>query len=115
MTRLEKLQADIAEFCKERDWDQFHNNKDLCIGLVTEAAEVLDLLRFKTPEQCAGRITVSDAFRDELGDVMFFLLRIAERNGLDLIECTTDKLDKTRIKYPIEIAKGSNQKYTEFK
>lgn len=112
MDDIKYLQALIAEFCAERDWDQFHTNKDLTIGVVTEAAELLDLLRFKTDVQCAN-IAHSEKFKDELGDIMFFMLRLAQRNGIDLLKATKDKLAKTKLKYPVSTSYGSNKKYDE--
>ena len=78
----------VRRFCEERDWDQFHNPKDLAIGISTEASELLELFRFKTPEECAEMLSSEkgEDVRDELSDVFYFgravrrvLLRIALR------------------------------------
>jgi NTP pyrophosphatase (non-canonical NTP hydrolase) len=104
----------IRKFCTERDWDQFHNPKDLAIGISTEANELLDLFRFQSAQQ------VNDLMQDpqtltlvqeELADVLFFVLRFAQMNGIDLQQSLVDKLAKSAVKYPIEQAKGNNQKY----
>ncbi len=112
MDDIRYTQALIALFCEERDWDQFHTNKELVIGLVTEASELLQLTRFKSDLECVN-LASSVEFRDEIGDVMFFLLRLCQRNGIDLLQVTKNKLEKTKIKYPVDKHKGSNKKYNE--
>ncbi len=115
-TALEDLKRKVKEFCEERDWDQFHNPKDLAIGISTEANELLDIFRFKSIEQM--EIMMEDDrkrkhMEDELGDVFFFLLRFAQRNGFDLSTCLRNKMEKNDEKYPVEKIKGKNLKYTE--
>ena len=114
---MEDLLRDVQKFCEERDWDQFHGPKDLAIGLVTEASELLELFRFLADEEALQRLQNSDSFKeqvsDELADVLFFLLRFAERQNINLQEALYQKLNKNQKKYPIEKAKGSNKKYTE--
>ena len=117
MSDLKKMTADVQKFCEERDWDQFHTFKDVAIGLVTESAELLDLFRFKSEEQCRA-IMKDDSKReevsDELADILFFILRFAQRGGIDLNQALASKLEKNRAKYPVEKARGSNKKYDEF-
>lgn len=113
---FESLQTQIRNFCEERDWDQFHGPKDLAIGLVTEASELLELFRFldqseseRLVKDASGRIKLGE----ELADVMFFLLRFADRFDFDLLEVSEKKLAKNAQKYPVEKSRGSNKKYTE--
>lgn len=113
---LDALTSNVKRFCDERDWDQFHQPKDLAIGLVTESAELLDLFRFKTEVQCREIIAESgsrEKVSDELADILFFVLRFAERTGISLSEALETKLEKNRKKYPVETARGSNKKYNE--
>ncbi len=112
MRSLEEMQKAIADFCRERDWDQFHNGKDLAIGISTEANELLDLFRFKTPEEALA--AHPEEIKEEIADIFFFLLRFAERNHIDLDEALREKMEKNSRKYPVEKAKGSNKKYNEF-
>lgn len=112
MRSLEEMQKAIADFCTERDWDQFHNGKDLAIGISTEANELLDLFRFKSPEEALE--SHPEEIREEIADIFFFLLRFAERNNIDLDEALREKMEKNSRKYPVEKAKGSNKKYNEF-
>lgn len=106
----------ITQFCEERDWDQFHGPKDLAIGLVTEASELLEIFRFQSEEQSKSLLTSAEAresISDELADVYFFLLRFAGRNGFDLDKALRKKMAKNAKKYPVEKSRGSNKKYTE--
>ncbi len=113
---LQDMTQKVQDFCKERDWDQYHNPKDLAIGISTEAGELLDIFRFKSVEQ--SREAFEDAatrehIGEEMADVLFFLLRLAQKNDMDLAECLDDKLRKNAEKYPVSEAKGKNLKYTE--
>lgn len=116
-TTLAELKAKVQSFCEERDWDQFHDPKELAIGLITEAAELLEHFRFHSPEQVAARLAdpkAREEIEDETADILFFVLRFSQRNGVDLATALARKLDKNARKYPVELAKGSNRKYTEF-
>ena len=113
---IQKLKNQIQTFCQERDWDQFHNPKDLAIGMSTEANELLDIFRFKSDAQMTEMLrdgTTRTHIKEELADVLFFVLRFAQMNGLDLEECLEEKLHKNGLKYPVETSRGRNLKYTE--
>jgi NTP pyrophosphatase (non-canonical NTP hydrolase) len=117
-SELAGLSAMIKTFCDERDWDQFHSPKEISIAMTIEAAELLDLFRFKSDEQIRGVLTAPDSrekVQDELADVFYWLLRFAEREQIDLAEALRAKMKKNAAKYPVEKAKGNNQKYTEYK
>lgn len=102
----------VVEFCTERDWDRFHNPKDLAIGISTEAGELLDLFRFKDLDEC-DRIKSSSEVSDELADVLFFVIRFAHVCDIDLAEALSSKIGKNALKYPVDRSKGSNKKYDE--
>ena len=77
-TTIYDLEQKIKLFCEERDWDQFHNPKDLAIGISTEANELLDIFRFKTNEQMVKMFqdsVIKVNIEDEIADVLFFILR----------------------------------------
>ena len=115
-TTIEQLKNMVKSFCEERDWDQFHNPKDLAIGVSTEAAELLEIFRFKSKEQIneiLKDIKKREAVGEELADVLYFLLRFCQMNGFDLSEEFAKKTKKNEEKYPVDKAKGSNKKYTE--
>lgn len=106
----------VQEFCEARDWDQFHNPKDLAIGISTEANELLDIFRFKSERQMKELFQDEGSrehIEEEVADTFFFLLRFAQMNGLDLCQCVQDKLQKNNLKYPVDKIKGKNLKYTE--
>ncbi len=114
---IKELKEKIRVFCEERNWDQFHNAKDLAIGIVTEAAELLDHFRFKSKEET--EVIMEDLEKnakiaEELADTLYFVLRISQKYGIDLSEAFNKKMLKNEEKYPVEKAKGSNKKYTEY-
>ena len=107
----------VRRFCEERDWDQYHNPKDLAVGMVTEGSELLEIFRFKTPEE--SRELLSDPkrleeIRDELSDVFYFVLRFAQMNDIDLFSALEDKIAKNDAKYPADKVRGCNRKYDEY-
>lgn len=80
------LKEKVKSFCEDRDWDQFHNPKDLAIGIITEPSELLEHFRFKSEKEVA-KILNSDKRKEiteELADIMFFVLRFAQRYDVDL-------------------------------
>lgn len=116
-TNIQELKNKIKEFCEERDWDQYHNAKDLAIGIVTEASELLEHFRFKSENQIKEMLSSPEKRKhisEELADALYFLLRLAEKYNIDLSTALNEKMKKNKEKYPIEKAKGSNKKYTEF-
>lgn len=111
---LRRLQEKVQAFCEERDWDQFHGAKDLAIGAVTEASELLEIFRFQNDEQCAQILrdpAAREAIGDELADVLFFLLRFAARFDFDLPTALHRKIEKNANKYPADKSRGRNLKY----
>lgn len=113
---IEELTELVRKFCEERDWDQFHNPKDLAIGISTEANELLDIFRFQREEDIKN-IFEDDQRRthveEEIADVFFFVLRFAQMNQIDLASALKSKMMKNAKKYSVEKAKGKNLKYTQ--
>ena len=115
--KIHELKELIKKFCDERDWDQFHNAKDLAIALSIEASELLEIFRWKNPEEVKELFENKDKkedISDEMADVLYFLIRMAQRYNIDLSEALEKKMEKNNKKYPIDKAKGSNKKYNEF-
>ena len=111
---LEHLQAMICEFSEERDWDQFHNPKDLSISIVLESTEVLEHFQWKNHEEMSKHSTdKKDDIGEELADVLSYLLLLANKLNINLADAYKDKMKKNRAKYPIEKSKGNHKKYTE--
>lgn len=115
-TNLLELKNLIERFCAERDWDQFHAPKELAIGLSTEAAELLELFRFKSESEIEilmQQEPFREKVRQELADAFFFVLRFAQKSKIDLSCALRSKMEINAAKYPVETAKGSNKKYGE--
>lgn len=101
---LPLLQQRLRDFAAERDWPPFHTPKNLAMALVVEAAELVEIFQWLTPEQSA-RVAQDDAatrehLGDELADVLLYLLQIADRTGIDLEQAVARKLAKNALKYP---------------
>ena len=108
MSDIKNLQQQIVQFSEERDWDQFHNGKDLAIGLSIEASELLEAFLWKNPED----VNV-EKVKEELADVFNYALQIATKYDLDVKQIVEEKLAKNAAKYPVEKAKGVATKYDE--
>jgi NTP pyrophosphatase (non-canonical NTP hydrolase) len=118
LVRVAELKQLVKRFGEERDWDQFHNAKDLAIGIVTEASELLEVFRFKSEKEVEELFKFQDSaqkIRDELADVLYFAFRLAQKYDIDISNSLREKIEQNAKKYPIEKSKGSNKKYTELK
>jgi NTP pyrophosphatase (non-canonical NTP hydrolase) len=115
-TGVAELKEMVKRFSEERDWDQFHNAKDLAIGIVTEASELLDTFRFKSEKEVTDSFKdekTAKSIRDELADVLYFAFRLAQRYNIDISQSLGEKIKDNAKRYPVEKARGSNKKYTE--
>lgn len=113
---IQELKDKIQNFCEERDWDQFHNPKDLAIGISTEANELLDIFRFASDKDMQDILNDSEKrehIGEELADTLFFILRFAQMNEIDLSSSLDNKIKKNNEKYPVDKIRGLNKKYTE--
>lgn len=115
-TTILELKEKIRKFCEERDWDKFHGAKNLAEALIIEAAELLEHFRWKTDkdvEELFSDAKKKEDISDEVADVLYFLLRLAQKYKIDISEALERKLAKNNIKYPVEKFKGSSKKYSE--
>lgn len=108
MSDLEELRQAIVKFTQERDWDQFHNGKDLALALSIEAAELNEAFLWKD----ASEVNV-EKVKEELADVLNYAIQIADKYNLDIKQIVLDKLQKNAEKYPIDKAYGCAKKYNE--
>ena len=111
---LKALTDRILTFRRERDWEKFHNVKDMVISLSLEAAELLELTQWKNGEELdAYLVERRDAVEHELSDVLYWTLLIACDLEIDLGEAFVRKMRLNEGKYPADKAHGSSRKYTE--
>jgi NTP pyrophosphatase (non-canonical NTP hydrolase) len=108
MKDTEELIQALLAFRNDRDWEQFHNPKDLALALSIEAGELLENFLWKRAED-ANREKV----KEELADVFAYALLLAEKYGFDVRDIVLEKIQKNALKYPVEKAKGSAQKYSD--
>src|SRR5258708_10555298 len=113
MNTLTDLRDALRKFAAEREWDQFHTPKNLAIALSVEAAELLEHFQWLTPEG-SQHLTTDNVheIRSQMADVLLYLVRLADRFGVDLAAGAFDKIAINAKKYPGALAKGSAQKYT---
>lgn len=108
MSDLEDLKQEIVQFTQERDWDQFHNGKDLALALSIEVAELNEAFLWKD----AKDVNV-DKVKEELADIFNYAILMADKYNLDIKQIVLDKLRRNAEKYPVEKAYGSAKKYNE--
>ncbi len=111
---LAELAVRLREFADERDWDQFHSPKNLAMALSVEASELMEHFQWLTEEQSSALTPEKrQQVCEEIGDVLIYLTRLADKLGIDLVEVAFEKLEVNRIKYPADKVRGSAKKYTE--
>ncbi len=109
---LEHLRVRLAAFAAERDWDQFHNPKNLAMALAGEAGELLEHFQWLTFDEAANLPPATkDAVALECADVLLFLLRLADKLDIDLAAAAQKKLELNALKYPVEKSRGVATKY----
>ncbi len=112
---MDEMTKRIVEFVKARDWEQFHNPKDVAISLSLEAAEVLEHFQWKSPEEIKAYIESNkDDIADEMVDVLYWVLLMSYYFKVDLHEAFERKMTENDKKYPVEKAKGKHSKYTAY-
>ena len=110
--RLEALRAQLRAFVSERDWDQFHNPKNLAMALVAEAGELVEHFQWLTPDQSENLAPQARAEVElEIADVLLFLLRLCDRLDIDPLQAAERKLALNALRYPVDRARGKATKY----
>ncbi|PCJ31493.1 MAG: nucleotide pyrophosphohydrolase [Gammaproteobacteria bacterium] len=106
----------LIEFRHQRDWEQFHNPKDLAISLSIEASELLEWFQWKTDEEVQVRLRSDKRveLEDEIADVAAYLSYLCHDIGVDINKVLAAKIDKNALKYPVEKVKGRSDKYNEY-
>ena len=110
---MEELKLQIKEFIRARDWEQYHAPKNLAMALSVEAAEIVEIFQWKKADESLSPAK-QEHLRQEIGDVLVYLLELADKFEIDIIEAAKDKMLLNGKKYPVEKAKGKADKYTEY-
>jgi len=108
MSDNEEIIASLKQFRNERDWEQFHNPKDLAIALSIEANELLELFLWKNSDDAN-----KEKIKEELADVFAFAFLLADKYQYDVKEIVLGKIKKNGEKYPVNKSKGTAKKYDE--
>lgn len=111
-----KLNQDIEQFVKERDWEQFHSVKNLTMALNVESAELMEIFQWLSEEKSNNVKSdpkILAKVEDEVADVFVYLMRILNKTEIDLEKAVRNKMKKNADKYPVELSKGNSKKYDE--
>jgi NTP pyrophosphatase (non-canonical NTP hydrolase) len=111
MNDIQEITQALIEFRNERDWEQFHNSKDLSLAIMLEAAELNESFLWKSESEIE-KVDVAK-IKEELADVFAFAFLLAEKHNLSVKEIVLDKIRKNSLKYPVNKAKGTAKKYNE--
>ena len=111
---LESIKLRLREFAKERDWDQFHSPKNFSMALIVECAELVEHFQWLTDEQ-SKRLPEDtlDEVSLEMADIMIYLIRLADKLDVNLLEAVDRKIELNAEKYPVDKSKGLATKYNK--
>ena len=112
-TSIHQLKEKVRKFCEDRNWDRYHNAKDLAIGIITESSELLEHFRFKNKEESEKLLKNPRARRkicEELVDVLHTILRFAQIYDIDLSAELGRKMKKNERKYPLSSVRRARKK-----
>jgi dCTP diphosphatase len=109
------LRDTLRKFVADRDWDKFHSPKNLAMALSVEASELVEHFQWLTEEQ-SRRLAPEKLVevRDEMADVLVYLVRLADKLDVDLLDAAAKKIEKNALKYPAEKVRGSMKKYSDY-
>ena len=113
---IASLTERLIEFRDARDWRQFHSLKDLILSLNLEASELLELAQWQKDDDFEAAMrepAKKEALAEECADVLLYLLLIADKSGIDLLQAASAKIDKNAERYPVEKSRGNARKYTD--
>ncbi len=112
---IDELRRQVADFAAERDWEKFHTPKNLVMALAGEVGELMEIFQWLSPAESAAVMAdpvLATSVRDEVADVLAYLLRLSDVLGVDLAQALTEKMAKNAVKYPADAARGVATKYT---
>lgn len=108
MKENEEIIEALLKFRNERDWEQFHNPKDLALAINVEAGELLELFLWKNADEAN-----TEKVKEELADIFSFAFLLADKYQFNVKDIVLEKIHKNAEKYPVEKAKGTAKKYNE--
>lgn len=111
MGEFKELAEELVKFRDARDWEQFHNAKNLAIAIAIEAAELNELFLWKNDQE--SELVDKDRIKEELADVFAFSILLAEKHGFDVKEIVLEKIKRNNEKYPVSKSKGNATKYNK--
>ena len=110
---MEKLKKEIKEFIRVRNWEQFHSPKNLAMALSVEASEVVEIFQWKETNDLLSE-SEKEMLKQEIGDILIYLLEIGDKFDIDIIEAAKYKLKLNDKKYPARLVYGKANKYTDY-
>lgn len=111
MDKYNKVIKELIKFRNDRDWEQFHDSKNLALAISIEASELNELFLWKKDNEVEN--VNQDKLKEELADILSFTFLLAEKHNLDIFDIVSEKIKKNALKYPIDKAKGTAKKYNE--
>ena len=112
---LKTLKETVRRFVAERDWDRFHSPKNISMALIVEAAELVEHFQWLTEKESAelssetrGKVEL------EMADILIYLIRLADKLDVDLVEAAEKKIEDNKRKYPVEKVRGNSKKYSDY-
>lgn len=108
MNDIKQITEELIKFRNERDWEQFHNPKDLALAINIESGELLEEFLWKKAEEAK-----TEKVKEELADVFAYAFLLADKYDFDVKQIVLDKIKSNGEKYPIDKAKGTAKKYNE--
>ena len=111
MDKYNKIIKELIQFRNDRDWEQFHDSKNLALAISLEAAELNELFLWKKDGEVEN--INKERLKEEIADILSFTFLLAEKHNLDVFDIVSEKIKKNDQKYPVDKAKGTAKKYNE--
>lgn len=108
MKENEEIIEALLKFRNERDWEQFHNPKDLALAINVEAGELIELYLWKNPDEAN-----KEKVKEELADIFAYAYLLADKYKFNIKDIVMEKIKKNGEKYPVDKSKGNAKKYNE--
>ena len=112
MLDIDKISSKINKFSRDRDWDKYHTPKNLSMALSVEVSELVEIFQWLTGDESKNLDGDSvQSVKEEVADILIYLIRLADHFDINLEEAVLDKIKKNDVNYPIELSKGNAVKY----